>query len=225
MQEQRGYVRLATEGYAIYTIRGKQDKPDKVSLNDISVGGLRMETYKQLSEQDVLELRLQIPGIEGELKAEGKAVWQRKLTSEVFDTGISFTSMEVQSQEKLTNFIAGIAGKIEERREFVRYALNATIKYQLLDMPEMEKNCKSIDVSSMGLKVLLDEQLEKGTKLYIAFKLPDEDCEIIAECTVVAWTRKGEENLFETGIQFLKISEEHKEKISRYIKRQLKENK
>jgi len=225
MQEQRGYVRLATEGYAVYSIKGKQDKIEKVSLNDISAGGLRMETSRQLGKEDILELILQIPGIEGELKAEGKTAWQRELSPGIFDTGISFTSMEPRSQEKLTTFIAGVAGKIEERREFVRYDLDAIIKYRLLDMPEVEKNCKSIDVCSMGLKVLLEEQLGKGTKLYISFKLPDEGSEIIAECTVVAWTRKGNENLFETGIQFLKISEEHKAKISKYIKQQLKKNK
>lgn len=224
MQEQRGYVRLVTEGQVIFSIQGKEDTPDKVSLNDLSVGGLRMTTDKKLNEQDILELTLQIPGIAGDLKAQGKTVWQRELTPESFDTGIAFTSMEAAVKEKLSNFIAGIAGKIEERREFVRYDLKTTVKYKLLDMPEVEKQCESIDVCSMGLKILLREKLEKGAKLCIAFQLPDEE-EIVAECTVVAWSRKGDANIFETGIQFLKITEEDKNKISTYIRKNIKHNK
>ena len=74
----------------------------------------------------------------------------------------------------------------------------------------------------LGLKVMAKEKLEKGTQLRIVFNLPDEPDEIVAKCTVVAWVKQGEKDLFETGIEFLEISEQDKGKINNFIERTLR---
>ena len=76
----------------------------------------------------------------------------------------------------------------------------------------------SVDVCVFGLKAMLREQLDKGTQLNVRFTLPGQSMAIVAKCTVVAWVKQGQENLFETGIEFLEISKEDKNMIAEYVK-------
>lgn len=218
MKEQRGYVRLDVDAHAMYTIKGSGDAPDMVSLEDVGCNGIRIISSKNLTEKDILELVLNIPGVEGDIILEGKAVWQRQVTMDLLDTGIQFTSIDEINREKLFKFIEDATGRTVERREYVRCDFTGEIIYNLLDQPEVRKQCRSIDVCTLGLKVMTAEQLEKGTQLAVEFILPGQTEKIIATCTVVAWVKQNEENLFETGIEFIDISDHCKQKIEEYIK-------
>lgn len=218
MKEQRGYVRLDVIAQASYTLKGKTDIPDRVNLEDVGCNGIRIICNKKLAETDILELRLTIPGVDGDIVLEGKSVWQRQINMDLLDTGIKFTYIDDENREKLFCFIERETGRTVERREYVRCDFTGEIKYNLLNEPKIQKDCISVDVCILGLKVMAKEQLEKGTQLCVEFKLPGQEEKIIAKCTVVAWVKKNEDNLFETGIEFLEISDQCKEKIAQYIK-------
>jgi len=172
----------------------------------------------------VLKLKLLIPEVDGEITALGRVVWQRELTMDLLDTGIEFTEIDEQNNKKLLDFIKHTTGRTIERREYVRCDLKTKIKYSLMSSPEMESDCQGL-MCVLGLKIMANEKLEKGTQLCIAFNLPEVESEIIVKCTVVAWVRQGEKDLFETGIEFLEISKEDKDKISSYIKNMLSKKK
>ncbi len=217
MQEKRGFVRLTVEAKAEYVLPGKS--PRVVDLGDLGAGGMRVVCDEQISEGQVLKITLKIPGVLGDIQAEGRVVWQRKLGRDIFDTGIEFKNIEAEGEKKLTNYIQSVAGNLHEKREYVRCLISTPVKYRLLDVSGEEKVCESVDVSAAGLKVLTREKLERGTRLRIAFSHPSDGAEIVAKCTVVAWAKKSEaEDVFETGIEFLEISKEDREKISEYVR-------
>jgi len=67
---------------------------------------------------------------------------------------------------------------------------------------------QSADISVRGIRLLLDEKIEKGIPLRMEIKLPDDDCLIKASGEVV-WTEESREDekksvkrLFNTGIKF-----------------------
>jgi len=191
----------------------------------VGCDGIRIISNKKLNENDILELVLTIPGIDGDIVLEGKAVWQRQVTMDLLDTGIRFMSRDDVNREKLFKFIEDITGRTVERREYVRCDFFGEIEYSRLDQPAVKKQCKSIDVCILGLKVMTTEQLDKGTQLAVAFTLPGQEEKISAKCTVVAWFKQNEETLFETGIEFIEISDKYKNNIEEYIKTTYKEDK
>ncbi len=225
MREKRGYVRLNVDAHVVYTVKGKEALQDIVTLDDISIGGIRVISNISLQNSDVLELTLRISGVEGDIVALGRVVWQRQVTMDVLDTGIDFTEIDEPNKKKLLDLIESAVGKTIERRDYVRCDLAAGIKYSLITNPEIINNCLSVDVCEVGLKIMAKEKLEKGTQLRIVFNLPAEGNEIAAKCTVVAWVKQGEKDLFEIGVEFLEIGEEDKGKISNYIQNMLSKKK
>ena len=219
MEEKRGFVRLSVSARAEYTLPGKA--PKDVELADLGARGMRIVCKEQFPEAQVLKMVLKIPGISGDIRGEGKVVWQRKLGRDVFDTGIEFAGLEDDGEERLIRFIEGIAGNLHEKREYVRCRIKTQVRYQVLDGDAEEKTCESVDVCAAGLKILTAQKLEKGTRLKVSFVQPEDKSEIIARCTVVAWFKKSESDLFETGIEFLEISEADREKIKNYVRRQI----
>ncbi len=218
MKEQRGYVRLNVGAHAKYKVKGLDSPQDMVTLEDVGCSGIRIIISKKLNESDVLDLCLEIPGIEGTVDLEGKAVWQRQVTMDLLDTGIHFTHIDDENKEKLFKFIEQETGRTVERREFVRCDFAEVITYNRLDNPEIKNNFNSVDVCSVGLKVMSKEMIEKGTQLCIEFNVPGNEEKIVAKCTVVAWVKKNENDFFEIVIEFLEINETDKQKIEQYIK-------
>ena len=225
MQERRGYVRLDVDAHATYTIKGKDASPDMVTLEDVSIEGIRVISNRALQNSDILQLTLRIPGVEGAIEALGRVIWQRQVTMDLLDTGIDFTEIDGQNKKKLLDFIEDSTGRTLERREYVRCELNTGVKYSLISNPEIKNECQCVDLCVRGLKIMAKEKLEKGTQLRVVFNLPDHTDEVAAKCTVVAWVRQGEKDLFETGIEFLEISETDKGKISSYIQSMISKKK
>ena len=94
----------------------------------------------------------------------------------------------------------------------VRYALNGT-----------SNPAKSADISTKGIRLLMDERLEKGTPLKLEMKLPTEK-DIIKASGQVAWVSEAIENekgspkrLFNTGIKFFSFSGPGEKKLFDFI--------
>lgn len=218
MKEKRQYVRLDVLAEVEYKIKDSANMSQTVVLKEISFVGIRMLTSDTLAPETVLELNLKIPQTQHVLHAEGRVVWQRKITKYLIDTGIKFTRISNEDKERLSEYIKKTAGRIEEKREFVRCVLNAQVKYRLKTHPETEKICLSADISGVGLKVIQNEKLEKDVELEVWFNLPNDPEQIFAK-GIVAWCRQTVEILYEVGIEFTRIKEQDRDKICSYVKK------
>ena len=107
---------------------------------------------------------------------------------------------------------------MRERRKYVRFPLVANVKYSHLNKPEEEKECLSIDLSAVGIKLCLKKALPIGERLKVSFTLPVDSTPILVEGRV-SWTIERGSDKTEVGIEFMKISDEDREKIINYVKR------
>ncbi|MBL7156801.1 MAG: PilZ domain-containing protein [Candidatus Omnitrophica bacterium] len=92
-----------------------------------------------------------------------------------------------------------------ERRSVERLDISLGVRYS---MNGKKVEVKSADISTKGIKLLLDEKLERGTPLRLEIKLPEQD-RIVKTRGEVAWTEESLEDeknssirLFNTGIKF-----------------------
>jgi PilZ domain. len=210
-----------TNGEVTYFVQGSGVKPEQGAVQDLSISGIRMVNARELKKDAALELTLQIPGINATIKAQGRVTWQRRITMQQFDTGVEFTKIESAVQETLSAFIKDNTGMIEDRRAYVRFQLRTVVTYRLESEPSVDRSCESLDVSSSGLKLYMKEKLEKGTRLQVLFNLPEPWGNVFAKCTVVAWSRQEDKNMFETGVEFIEIGTDARDKISSYIRKSL----
>ncbi|MBI4845099.1 MAG: PilZ domain-containing protein [Candidatus Omnitrophica bacterium] len=222
MDQRRKFVRLETTGKVIYSLKPGTTERKEAILQDISISGARVISDEIITTDREFSIILQIPGINHGLSGKATVKWQRRITEQMFDTGIEFVHMQEADRKALVSFVRESAGRIDDQRKYVRCPLEAEIKYKLLSQgKDVTKNCNSIDISVSGLKLFMKEKLEKGTQMRIEFNLPGEKNLIVADCVVVAWSKSAPEEMFVTGAEFIDISEENVEKISKYVKAKL----
>ncbi len=92
-----------------------------------------------------------------------------------------------------------------ERRSTDRLNIALRVRYAT---KENTKETQSMDVSSKGVRLLLEERLSKGYPLLLEIKLPD-NARLIRIDGAVVWTseaiedeKNSQKRLFNTGIQF-----------------------
>ena len=96
MRERRGFVRLEVDAHVLYKVKGMMGCQNMVTFDQLCYDGIRVISSNTLNDKDLLELTLQIPGIEGDIVAEGKVIWQRQVTMELLDIGMEFTKFLIQ---------------------------------------------------------------------------------------------------------------------------------
>lgn len=84
-------------------------------------------------------------------------------------------------------------------------------------------SAKSMNLSTKGIRLLLDERLKKGTPLYLEIKLPGEGDIVKAQGEVV-WCaesledeKDSEKRLFNTGIKFYKFPTSAEKSLFNFI--------
>ena len=102
-----------------------------------------------------------------------------------------------------------------DRRTVERLNITLEVKYFINERISISK---SADISTKGIRLLLDEKIEKTTPLRLEIKIPDQSRLIRADGEVV-WAKEsiGDEKiaakrLFNTGIKFSKFREDTDEK-------------
>ena len=82
---------------------------------------------------------------------------------------------------------------------------------------------KSVDISTRGIRLLLDEKLEKGVPLRMEIKIPTKK-ETIKTTGEVAWSEESNEDksgsskrLFNTGIKFFRVQANDEKKLFDFI--------
>ncbi len=109
--ERRRYVRLKTPINIAYTIPNGATIHN-ITTKDISADGLRFQTRdKKLNEDDVVDLRLDIPLASNPVHAKGRIVWKKKISLEdkaPFDVGIEFAEIEEDNKNTFLKFLCDL---------------------------------------------------------------------------------------------------------------------
>ena len=109
-----------------------------------------------------------------------------------------------------------------ERRRYVRFKKSLDVTYAL-DKRPLSNNCKTVDISRGGMRLLLGEKLAKGTTLVLRVALPHSTKAAEVRGSV-AWSSEAQElgasdrRLFCSGIEFFDAKGRSIEEILSYIR-------
>jgi c-di-GMP-binding flagellar brake protein YcgR len=145
----------------------------------------------------------------------------------VFLILLSITLMMLWGHEKIATKKVIPRAKIEEcwegsdRRSHERFNKNLEVEYNLEKKPHL-KNGRSVDLSKVGMKLLLDEKLSKGTIMDLKVRVPEKRRTIEMEAEVI-WTSDAEKKdpsgkrFFYSGLKFISIREPAGIHLSEYL--------
>ena len=113
----------------------------------------------------------------------------------------------------------------QEKRQSKRINASFIVRYSVKKKPHIKLNGRIKDVSSGGMRLLVNEKLAVGTLLLVEFDLPD-NIDTIGAVGKVIWadgkfTERDEvgRRIFQTGIQFVNMEHGHKNKLVTYIEK------
>lgn len=109
----------------------------------------------------------------------------------------------------------------DERRSAERLDASLEVKYFINGK---SADVKSVDISAKGIKLTLDEKIEKGVLLRLEIKIPDSG-HVVRANGEVAWSREavedetasGGKRFFNTGIKFIKVNKTDEKKLFDFI--------
>lgn len=116
---------------------------------------------------------------------------------------------------KLTGFWDG-----DDRRSTERLNISLEVKYFINGK---FADVKSVDISRKGIRLMLDEKIEKGADLRLEIKLPN-DSDIVKTRGEVVWSKEAKDEkettkrLFNTGIKFIKTDRNDEKKLFDFIR-------
>jgi c-di-GMP-binding flagellar brake protein YcgR len=112
---------------------------------------------------------------------------------------------------------------LEERRQFFRLSVLADVKYDKREVPDEIRLSLTKNISGGGICLIIYEDFKQGDILDLKIYLPEENTPINAVGRIV-WLKEftigeGEDSSkrFDSGIEFVDISPEGKEKIEKYV--------
>jgi c-di-GMP-binding flagellar brake protein YcgR len=112
---------------------------------------------------------------------------------------------------------------MEEKRRFVRLDTPIQVKYRISSKSNIQNNSVGKDISVGGVRMLIGEKMIPGTQIDLEINIPDYD-KIIYATGEIVWqdeTLMKNEVTHETGLKFVKIASEDREKIGKYIYKEL----
>jgi len=210
-------ISLKISGEAAYKIKGQAALPVDVIINEISKDWIKFVTSKVLKPDALLELTINITSISEPIFAEGKVLWQRRLSTRfLLDTCVKFKKITNENSRKLVHYIYEHAKTSIASREHLRYPFVTEVKYSLLNSKEKIEQCESIDIGLKGMRLLLDKDMDLNSRLLLNFKLTDYGDSNLTLRARIVWDRA--EPLHMIGVEFEDINKEDTEKIVNFIK-------
>jgi len=109
----------------------------------------------------------------------------------------------------------------EERRRFPRIPA-AFVEYSTIEETSFKKHSFTENVSSVGICILVSEEVKINTPLSFKITLPDSEQPIEAK-GVVVWVKKSSfldvkgRKHFDLGVEFVEMGERDRQRISQYI--------
>ena len=114
-ENRRKFARLdlaLTVSYRV-TDEPSQDEFSEVVSSDISLGGIRLMTPAPLKRGAKLELEIVLPeDEENPLRADGEVVWQNKIATASFETGVVIKGMGSTDKKRFMEFVFDQMSKI-----------------------------------------------------------------------------------------------------------------
>jgi c-di-GMP-binding flagellar brake protein YcgR len=115
--ERRRYIRLKTPIPVTYTVPETGSMYNAVT-KDISADGLRLESdARDIKEDGIIELRLDISGAHNPVHAKGKVVWKKRLSLEdnaPYDVGVEFTEIEEDNKNTFLKFLCDLVYTLQK---------------------------------------------------------------------------------------------------------------
>lgn len=114
--ERRKFARLdlaLTVSYAVLDPAGQPVDPREALSSDISAGGLRLMTPTPLENGATLELNIFLADDEETpIRAKGEVVWQTRLSSTSFETGVVIKGMPDEDKKRFMSFVFDQLSKV-----------------------------------------------------------------------------------------------------------------
>lgn len=93
----------------------------KAITKDISAEGARFEAHdKYLRQDEIVDMKLFIPGLETDIAAKGKVIWKRRLSLEdksPFDIGIEFDQIDENGKNPFLKFLCDFIYNLPEEKK------------------------------------------------------------------------------------------------------------
>ena len=113
---------------------------------------------------------------------------------------------------------------MEDRRKFkrLRYGVQVEISYYRKKPGDTDiiRKLKTKDISAGGIRVVLKDELEKGSLVSVRLVMPDTDKELTCFAQV-AWVADQSAEGFETGFAYIDISNKEMTSIQEFIDAEL----
>ena len=214
MEEKRNFVRVKGLQDIGFRVKGQKGSFTQAAVKNISLMGVSILRTDVLPAGSHLELLLDLPGNGGPMSIDGTVVWQTPDGSGRCTTGIQFTTADPQTREQLSKFIMACARRVEEKREFVRCALEIQVSYR--HAAGAARPAQSIDISRGGMKMLVNESLPLNTRIALTFSLPKDPTAITCTAEVV-WLQPGDSAVRRIGVRFLDISQRDTDRVWAFV--------
>ena len=108
-KNRRRFARLdiaLSVSYAVEGAGGETSEYAEAVSSDISAGGLRLMTPAPLENGTCLDLEIFIgEGETSPVKAKGEVVWQNKISSTSFETGVVINQMDNDAKKRFMAFV------------------------------------------------------------------------------------------------------------------------
>lgn len=216
MEEKRNFVRVKGLQDICFRVKGENASFARAAVKNISLRGVSILATGQLGDGTALEIMLELPGSSKPVPIDGTVVWQMPDGSGTFTTGIQFQEIDAGAREHLSTFIMACARRVEEKREFVRCAMEISVSYRHHDPSQGECAAQSVDISRGGMKILVNEPLALGTRLMVTFCLPRDQAAITCDSEVV-WVQPTDASIRRIGVRFLNISQRDADRVWDFV--------
>ena len=117
-RERRKTIRINTSLTVRYIVKKNLNRRFNGQMKDISRSGMKFIINEKLAKGTLLLFEFELPYVEKAIAAEGKVVWatgefneRDEMKRRVFYTGIQFTDIKSDDENKLVNHIKKIAGE------------------------------------------------------------------------------------------------------------------
>ncbi len=219
----RRYPRFSVEGMGVHS---KMIFTESIRLFNMSIGGACILTKNIFDPGKKILVRLKSDRIYGPLKA--MTVWRSSgdvITDEngnpikLYKAGIQFKDISSETLVLLKDFMR-LSGVPEEKTYSEEYKPSA-LRYVIKDNEEAilhyPEDCDVKIISLSGMLVETDHKLEIEHKYQMALFIPNEDEPIKFRGRIASLFPVHETTRYNTGIEFLDLSENNKARLKRFI--------
>lgn len=200
---------------------GQPSLPIALYLLDMSEGGMRVNTDRELPSGSVFRLCVNLASLggEGEFRTDCEVAWQKGLLGEAWVAGLRFTEMSEEDNARLRDTIGQFEGPNRRLRFRLRSVVPVSVRFE-----DDWFYMTATELSPEGLRIRttpvpwLAPGCELSLWLHLGSEWPLEplDAEVL-------WREEVWRDRIEVGFRFLDLDEDDACLIQSYIERSLRD--